>query len=465
MGNRVTIRYADAMASSSTGGVLASLLDGTLRPETTIISDSLVQPGLSLFREILLQSLKRDDERVCVLLTENDPRRVLGEDVLAKAKERGRGRAASKPTTTGTGQHGFKIIDCFNEHAGGSSTSSTSQTQEPLVQHIDIEDVAALSSSVQDSQPTLLLVDSLNALETFSGSTASYRFLKSFLSAGGRDQSRSIIALHHSDLPTSPVPSTSTSLPLLSSLLSPSFTSALLHIRLHTPSVLTHLYYAYGIEQVGQDGSAAATAAVADDVDTRVYDYLPLLHGRNWASPLQTSEYSAADGAGATAIEDLDVGAYDSPNPRDVRLALLDLKPTGSSGNAGRTVAEYSMRGIAKNRRRSEATKIARGLEGIRAVWDEKTRTSSVAATGRVADVLRIKIRRLQVEKKATDTNKTTDPTAAAALFNLSLTDRQREARESVDLQYTPKDTGEIIYQPDSADDMDESDPDEDLDL
>lgn len=135
------------------------------------------------------------------------------------------------------------------------------------------------------------------------------------------------------------------------------------------------------------------------DVDSRVYDFLPLLHGRHWGSPLHSSGTS-----GESTIDDLDIGAYDSPNPRDVCLGLLDVVPTLNS--AGRCVAEYSMRGIAKNRRRSEAAKIVRGLEGLKTVLDEKSKSSQVTPTAKVADVLRIKLRRLEADKKPVDANK-----------------------------------------------------------
>lgn len=52
--------------------------------------------------------------------------------------------------------------------------------------------------------------------------------------------------------------------------------------------------------------------------------------------------------------------------------------------------------------------------------------------------------------------------------FNLSLTDAQKAAREEVVLPYLPKEDGQgggIEYAPDAGDDMDDDDPDEDLEL
>jgi len=50
--------------------------------------------------------------------------------------------------------------------------------------------------------------------------------------------------------------------------------------------------------------------------------------------------------------------------------------------------------------------------------------------------------------------------------FNLDLTAEQRESRAKVPLPYAHKEKGgAIFYDPDSADDIDDDDPDEDLDI
>jgi len=55
--------------------------------------------------------------------------------------------------------------------------------------------------------------------------------------------------------------------------------------------------------------------------------------------------------------------------------------------------------------------------------------------------------------------------------FNLNLTPDQRKSRAQVPLPYAhknasqPSGTGTILYDPDSADDIDDDDPDEDLDI
>lgn len=49
--------------------------------------------------------------------------------------------------------------------------------------------------------------------------------------------------------------------------------------------------------------------------------------------------------------------------------------------------------------------------------------------------------------------------------FNLSLTDSQKSAREAVVLPYLPREDGTVDYTPDEGDNMDEDDPDEDLEI
>lgn len=69
------------------------------------------------------------------------------------------------------------------------------------------------------------------------------------------------------------------------------------------------------------------------------------------------------------------------------------------------------------------------------------------------------------------------DP-AANLTFNLRLSDREREARSHLVLPYTytakekaaqlsgrGETGGQIFYEPDAADDIDEEDPDDDLDI
>ena len=69
-----------------------------------------------------------------------------------------------------------------------------------------------------------------------------------------------------------------------------------------------------------------------------------------------------------------------------------------------------------------------------------------------------------------TSTPSQLDP-AANLSFDLRLTTKEKQDRANVVLPYTQvgvasgKGVGQIFYQPDEADDFDESDPDDDLDI
>lgn len=97
----------------------------------------------------------------------------------------------------------------------------------------------------------------------------------------------------------------------------------------------------------------------------------------------------------------------------------------------------------------------------------------NLSETYEIQDVTEIK----SVEESSTNIDAgQADPTSNLT-FNLTLSDKEREARSQVKLPYTydkdrQDDTlnksvgeGKIFYQPDEADDFDEEDPDDDLDI
>lgn len=225
---------------------------------------------------------------------------------------------------------------------------------------------------------------------------------------------------------------------------------------MHPPSLLSHLHRAYGIERVGQEGYERGEE---EAVDVRVFDFLGSLHARAWASPLISSEDIVEEsGRSAKLGDEAMQSQYDPHDARDVALDGL------SSKAVGRCVVEYAMRGMnSKSGRRSEAAKVVRGLSGVLRTSDRSGGPRRVTVAGSASHALRVRPRRLE-NRLVAAASKSVDPASLAA-FNLSLTDRQREARDGVELPYTPREGGEILYLPDSADDVDDSDPDEDLDL
>jgi len=240
------------------------------------------------------------------------------------------------------------------------------------------------------------------------------------------------------------------------------------------------------------------------EVDSRVYQFLDLLHQRGWGSPLTQSEQHDSP---QEDEESYGGREYDSPSSSRVVTDLLGCSRKLQGSAAARCVVEFALRGVNKSNKRSDASKIVRGLEGL--TRDEVTGSnkpgSLALSVGRVSEVLRIKrrtrnntgkreeakvrhlLRQLQSplirytkERKltlsiisfriVTQAASSEDP-FSTSMFNLGLTDRQREEKERVELPFT-RGGGEangsgaiIIYEPDSADDLDDSDPDEDLEI
>lgn len=217
-----------------------------------------------------------------------------------------------------------------------------------------------------------------------------------------------IVAIHHTDVPTSPEgeEGSSSSLSksqLLPSLLTASGSRSSIHLTLHPCSLLSHLHYIYGIENVGQskppytnDPSSGSLADEDNEIDIRVYQFLELLHHRGWGSPLvnraeQEETHDDEESYGGRE--------YDSPSSSRVIMDLLGSSSKSSSQGsaAGRCVVEYALRGVNKSNKRSDASKIVRGLEGLKyetptAKQQVAERTRLLSATN-VSEVLRIKAR------------------------------------------------------------------------
>jgi elongator complex protein 5 len=112
---------------------------------------------------------------------------------------------------------------------------------------------------------------------------------------------------------------------------------------------------------------------------------------------------------------------------------------------------------------------VERVLEGMKI--DEE---SVVGCSWEELDLLKELVAILRKGKVQTSNQESTstDPTHALS-FNLNLTPAQQEARAQVPLPYAHEDAsisapgsgGHILYDPDSADDLDDEDPDEDLDI
>ncbi|KZV71314.1 hypothetical protein PENSPDRAFT_578022 [Peniophora sp. CONT] len=199
--------------------------------------------------------------------------------------------------------------------------------------------------------------------------------------------------------------------PLLPLLTTTKMSPTLTHIVAHPPALLLHL------------ATANLTPPPPSTPPERFWPAFSPLAARAWE------------------VEKLIFGS-DGPGLSEGRseIVLEILVRGASASNEKRRGAERALKGWSRARGPCDLT----DLESLRSVW---TRHSAIEETV------------------------TANP-AQNLSFNLDLTPNQQQARASVPLPYahsgntaTPATPGAIYYDPDSADDIDDDDPDEDLDI
>ncbi|KAI6047611.1 hypothetical protein EDC04DRAFT_2556295 [Pisolithus marmoratus] len=122
---------------------------------------------------------------------------------------------------------------------------------------------------------------------------------------------------------------------------------------------------------------------------------------------------------------------------------------TGAENDAKEFVVELIIRGVGNEGGKRTTERLLEGWDGEAAESPERLRS------------LRALLSRKKTEEKPLD------PTQNVS-FNLHLTTSQEESRGRVPLPYAHQSSATcstIYYEPDSADDMDDDDPDEDLDI
>ncbi|KAF8332088.1 uncharacterized protein EI90DRAFT_3145553 [Cantharellus anzutake] len=279
---------------------------------------------------------------------------------------------------------------------------------------------AVRNGLIAPSGPVLVAIESIDNLSQDIGSVSqTYIFLRSLLAlvVERPNPSRLIITL-------------SSSSPLLPQLIPPSFSSTLTSVALHSPILIRHLAESY-------------------------LTYPPPLcpPEKFWAmfSPAVARGESDQLAFSGIATQILGKGiAYDG---RDPFSGIADVTIRGPSVSA-------SARGSSRVHRAVE-----RSLEGwmfdhesgnVKNIpWDQLPILQNMRSHTKV-------IGEGKVAGEHRDMN--------TLSFNLSLTDAQAAARAEVPLPYAhegkiPEGQGQIIYDPDSADDLDDDDPDEDLDI
>ncbi|SCZ99356.1 BZ3500_MvSof-1268-A1-R1_Chr3-1g05966 [Microbotryum saponariae] len=446
-----------------------------------LITDSLVQPGLLLLRQFISSALSRSDEQAVVVALEQSPARLLP-------------FAAS----TGASHANLQLVDAVSSLSKTYASTSAVPLGDSFldlyqpngVQYLVKAVVTAIERAQQKSSSVLVVLDSVDRLHELAGMHGVHSTLQAVLKAlSTKKYSTSrLVALHHHAFPSpAPTPS-STSSALLAYLLSPSLSSSTVHLTLH-PSPLVELLSCEYTLQI------PLTPHSSTPIDLRLPEFLTSFNDRSYGDPFKRPC---------------------STRDEDERIPL-DL--LGSSGNdGGACVVEWSTRGVVLPTQvlrnsiggmvngKIERRVLTRGVEGVikKDQGVQGVGLDRVLRKDRMASVVRGSsssslciVRRLRnqpvglqnlsslatpsttakpASSKPTKSSRPANSIEVPLPFNLSLTSSQESARSSVPLPFVAKEgdaamyqglggVGKVEYEPDEGDDMDDDDPDEDLEV
>ncbi|GAA5858405.1 hypothetical protein JCM1840_001187 [Sporobolomyces johnsonii] len=465
--------------------MLSQLLSSRLTsssPPLVILSDTLLQPALPLFRQLVLSS---PSSHLVLVAAEQLPSRLVPPHVDRARRS---------------------VVDCTLA-APFASTSTSSAVSVDLsardaLEQLERAIVGAVEAAKGAGGPVVVAVDSGNALADEVGVHGVCRVVKRGLkvlegcpSAFAVSGSR-LVLLHHDHFPSLPSSSSSplATPSLLATLLSPTLSPATLHLSLHAPALLEVLSRDYGL-------SLSSPLALDDEVDLRVPQFLARLEARGVGDPFRRPERAEEE---------------------DERIPLdgLGLAQGGGVGSEGCAVLGWTARGVqlpgsgAGGKRAAAAPGEVRkvvswGYEGLRRV-DEGDGVREVPL-GEVLDPVRMGKVRAGAEavpspqppgtpsSRPPSVPSSLPPSSSAPItataplpFSLSLTPSQLLARSRVanpfegankpifgeagysgpteaDLAATARPGGggglTVEYTPDRGDDWDDEDPDEDLEI
>ncbi|KAF8843963.1 hypothetical protein BDN67DRAFT_895796 [Paxillus ammoniavirescens] len=268
------------------------------------------------------------------------------------------------------------------------------------------EVLAAVSSAPLGSLN--VIIDSVDTLASdLASDTQTYRFIRSLLNTITSRSHPSILILHL--LPC----------PLLAVLTQTNLSPTLTHIVAHPSVLINHLASSY-LTPPPPAGSPEKFWSIFIPVSERAHESQNLVYGSGGTG--------TCSGWGV-----------------DTREFVVELVVRGASAEGRKRSIERTIEGW-----RGDAPEDLRKLDSLKSIWARKT--------------------------SAVEVSKPLDPTQNVS-FNLNLTPSQEKSRAQVPLPYVHEGqpclrtrsrksvTAAILYEPDSADDIDDDDPDEDLDI
>ncbi|KLO14438.1 hypothetical protein SCHPADRAFT_965750 [Schizopora paradoxa] len=284
--------------------------------------------------------------------------------------------------------------------------------------------LAEVKGAIDSCQSTTVVFDSIDTLEDdYESPSKAYKFLVQVLAHLRARQLPFTLVLHltlHSNV-----------LPLLQQ---PSFTSSLVHISAHPPALLTYI-----ASEFLTPPPSSSSSSSTDPATLKFWNIFIPLTQRNRTGEVESLVFGQRDRPGGTQDE--------------IVLEVLTRSHSGELSTFGGTSAAIHK----GNRRRA----VDRVLEGWQIAKGEPCKLEDLVS---LKSVWR---QNVVVEQDAPDPTKN-------LTFNLSLTESQQNSKSKVPLPYEHENstsvssrpqTSQILYDPDSADDLDDEDPDEDLDI
>ncbi|GAA5898768.1 uncharacterized protein JCM6883_003420 [Sporobolomyces salmoneus] len=448
-------------------------------PPLIVLSDSLLQPGLSLFNQLISSS--PSSTHTILLCAEQPPMQAIPD-----------GLDCSK----------VQVIDCtIDQDFPRPSTSTSSPSSSSVVAEVDL--------SLSEAQHTLekalveavkkarteagggtaqIAIDGINSFGDELGTEGVWRLIKKGLKAlEGLPFGSRLILLHHDHFPLLPSSTSSShdSPSLLSSLLSPLLSPSTIHLTLHPIPHFETLSSRFSL-------SLPSTVSPTDSPDLRTTEFLARLRERGVGDPFRRPERSDEEDERIPldALGDGEAKAVMGWNCRGVTVGKVSR--IGGAGNGG----GGTMNGA------GEKKVVTWGFEGLRRKNEDKFEVEGVEL-GAVLEprklgksnqddpISNVNATSSSSSRPAPTSSSSSSSTPTALPFSLSLTPSQLAARSLVANPYEGSNqpifgeagyTGQmdkneqpgaargngglrVEYTADRGDDLDEEEPDEDLEI
>ncbi|KAK4050136.1 hypothetical protein OIV83_003707 [Microbotryomycetes sp. JL201] len=421
----------------------------TTHPALLVVTDSILQPGLLLVRQFISAANDQQDAIIVLSMEQIKSRLVpktVDESRLRFIDKVSAWTPSASSSATHVEQAEILAIQQSVTEAVQSAVASTSS--KILVVFDSANEIAEYGLDALHS----LVRTTLKALQFKSGTQQHHRYVESHSSSAERSYyvaGSRLLVLHHSNSPSGHRNDLSRA-DVATILASPSLSQSHIHLTLHPSPLIELLSREYGLSITLDDHDG-------ESMDVRCTTFLHSFASRSWGDPFTVPARH---------------GELDERIPLDIGGKEADAQ--------GRCVIEWSTRGIniPSLRKNDSGTKriVHHGLEGLRRTKAgvEPVNLNSVVDRKqmRLVDISKLSSAASSVPVGPALSSESQKTSGEPLLpFNLSLTDAQHSAREDVALPFTPREDGgmyrggAITYMAESEDDIDDEDPDEDLEI